>query len=79
MWPREKGKEVARIALDPRAWDRKAIWQHAVKEPVGALPAAILGLLLNILDALSYGMFNMIRGSTPSKNLQSLGLFIVRL
>ena len=79
MWPREKGKEVARIALDPRAWDRKAIWQHAVKEPVGALPAAILGLLLNILDALSYGMFNMIRGSTPSKYLQSLGLFIVRL
>jgi len=74
MWPREKGKEVARIALDPRAWDRKAIWQHAVKEPVGALPAAILGLLLNILDALSYGMILFPLGQPIFEKLGAAGI-----
>lgn len=59
-WPREKGFNVARKIVDPRAWDGKAIYQHAVKEPVVALPAVILGVLLNILDALSYGMLKLL-------------------
>lgn len=57
LWPREKGLHVARTIVDPREWNGKAIWQQAVKEPVAAFPAAVLGALLNILDALSYGMF----------------------
>jgi SulP family sulfate permease len=57
-WPREKGLDIARTVLNPKSWDRKAIVQKAVSEPVGYLPAVILGLLLNILDALSYGMFS---------------------
>jgi hypothetical protein len=31
------------------------IWREAVVVPVGYLPAVILGLLLNLLDAISYG------------------------
>lgn len=57
LWPREKGLDIARTVLNPKRWDRKAIVQKAVIEPFGYLPAVILGLLLNILDALSYGMF----------------------
>jgi SulP family sulfate permease len=48
--------EIAQTVLNPKRWNRKAILQTAVVEPVGYLPAVILGLLLNILDALSYGM-----------------------
>jgi sulfate permease, SulP family len=56
-WPQEKGFDIIRTVLNPKSWDRKAIVQKAVTEPIGYLPAVILGLLLNILDALSYGMF----------------------
>lgn len=33
----------------------KDIWREAVVVPVGYIPAVILGLLLNLLDAISYG------------------------
>jgi SulP family sulfate permease len=56
MWPKERGLDIAKIVMNPKAWDRKVIWQRTVAEPIGYLPAVILGLLLNILDALSYGM-----------------------
>lgn len=55
-WPTEKGVGVLQTIAHPKTWDRKAIFQHAVVEPVGCLPAVVLGLLLNVLDALSYGM-----------------------
>lgn len=44
-----------RTATSPKAWNRRAIWQNAVVAPVSCLPAVIVGLLLNVLDALSYG------------------------
>lgn len=34
----------------------KDVWREAVVVPVGYIPAVILGLLLNLLDAISYGM-----------------------
>jgi SulP family sulfate permease len=40
----------------PKSWDRRAIWRGGVVHPISLLPAVFLGLLLNILDALSYGM-----------------------
>lgn len=58
LWPKEKGLAVLRTIVNPKAWDRKAMFQHAVLEPAGCLPAVVLGALLNVLDALSYGMFN---------------------
>ncbi|KAL2067367.1 hypothetical protein VTL71DRAFT_1792 [Oculimacula yallundae] len=74
MWPREKGINVARTIVDPRAWDRKAIWQNAVKEPVGALPAVVVGALLNILDALSYGMILFPLGQPIFEKLGAAGI-----
>ncbi|KAI5866907.1 sulfate transporter family protein [Durotheca rogersii] len=50
------GFRTARNVVNPKAWDRKVIWRRAIREPVSCLPAVIVGLLLNILDALSYGM-----------------------
>jgi sulfate permease, SulP family len=36
--------------------DKHTLWSKGVVDPVSRIPAVILGLLLNILDALSYGM-----------------------
>jgi SulP family sulfate permease len=57
LWPKEKAYDIARVVANTKAWDRKAIWENAVMAPVGCIPAVVLGLLLNILDALSYGMY----------------------
>jgi SulP family sulfate permease len=58
LWPKEKGYDIARVIANPKAWDRKAIWDNAVLAPASCLPAVILGVLLNVLDALSYGMYS---------------------
>lgn len=54
---RKKGQVVhlVRKIRDPKCWDRRVIWHNVVVTPVASLPAVIVGLLLNILDALSYG------------------------
>lgn len=44
------------LAVNHRRWDRKALWHGAVVMPVFCLPAMAVGLLLNMLDALSYGL-----------------------
>lgn len=49
----------AKVASSPGHWNRKAIWETAVVEPVSCLPAVAVGLLLNILDALSYGEWDV--------------------
>lgn len=36
--------------------DRDTLWEECVQKPLHCLPAVFLGTLLNILDALSYGM-----------------------
>lgn len=43
------------VASNPRRWDTRLLWQNVVVEPVSCLPAVTVGLLLNVLDALSYG------------------------
>jgi len=53
-----KKERVARIGtavLSPKSWDKRAVWVQGVRKPAGYIPSVILGLLLNILDALSYG------------------------
>ena len=47
--------QIARRATNPKSWDAKAIWREGIRRPIGYSPAVLLGLLLNILDALSYG------------------------
>ncbi|KAF4556958.1 Sulfate permease-like protein 5 [Elsinoe fawcettii] len=43
------------IILNPKSWDRQKLSQAALR-PVFVLPAVFLGVLLNLLDALSYGI-----------------------
>ncbi|KAJ6048565.1 uncharacterized protein N7446_011248 [Penicillium canescens] len=48
--------KYSRALANPKTWDRRILWQEAVVRPASLVPAVLLGLLLNILDALSYGM-----------------------
>ncbi|KAK4174705.1 sulfate transporter family-domain-containing protein [Triangularia setosa] len=76
---KERGTKVARgfrTASNPKQWDRHALWQNVVVAPVACLPAVIVGLLLNILDALSYGMILFPLGSPIFANLGSAGISI---
>lgn len=54
---RDQTVHILRVIGDPKCWDRRAIWQNVIIAPVSSLPAVIVGVLLNILDALSYGEY----------------------
>lgn len=54
-WPKEHAFVGLRRVTNPKTWDKKSIWEQGVLQPARYVPAVILGLLLNILDALSYG------------------------
>ncbi|KAK4147737.1 sulfate transporter family-domain-containing protein [Dichotomopilus funicola] len=74
---RNAGGRVASIIpviSNPKRWDRHALWQNAVVAPVACLPAVVVGLLLNILDALSYGMILFPLGSPIFASLGSAGI-----
>ncbi|RYP90556.1 hypothetical protein DL770_003318 [Monosporascus sp. CRB-9-2] len=62
--------------MKPRTWNRRAIWQHAVVEPARCVPSVIVGLLLNILDALSYGMILFPLGNPIFSKLGPAGISI---
>ncbi|PGH12104.1 hypothetical protein AJ79_04503 [Helicocarpus griseus UAMH5409] len=51
-----KGSSWCRRRLNPKTWDRRTIWRKGIIYPTSLIPSIFLGLLLNILDALSYGM-----------------------
>lgn len=68
LWPKEKGYDIVKVVANPRAWNRKAMWENAVKAPIECLPAVILGLLLNILDALSYGSLIFLSSMLPQNH-----------
>lgn len=51
--------EFLQRARNPKTWDRKAIFRAGVVDPVKSLPAVFLGLLLNVLDGLSYGEYTL--------------------
>lgn len=55
--PCEEVIQFLRTLKIPKSWDRKTIWQNVAVIP-GYIPAIILGTLLTILDALSYGTFS---------------------
>ncbi|KAI1764767.1 sulfate transporter family protein [Hypoxylon sp. FL1150] len=63
-------------AANPKTWDKRVIWQKAVIDPVHCLPAVVVGLLLNILDALSYGMILFPLGNPVFANLGPAGISI---
>ncbi|OAA49267.1 sulfate transporter family protein [Metarhizium rileyi] len=67
---------VVKVAVSPHRWDRKALWQNMIVEPISCLPAVAVGLLLNILDALSYGMILFPLGKQLFSHLGSAGISI---
>jgi sulfate permease, SulP family len=58
----------------PKTWSARAIYHEVVVHPVKLLPAVFLGLLLNILDALSYGMIMFPLGNAMFDDLGSDGI-----
>lgn len=46
---------VFKRLANPKTWNWQAVWKYGIRQPLGYFPPVILGLLLNILDALSYG------------------------
>ncbi|KAG6014997.1 hypothetical protein E4U54_004463 [Claviceps lovelessii] len=65
-----------KLAVNPHRWNRKALWNNVVVEPISCLPAVAVGLLLNILDALSYGMILFPLGNQLFSHLGSAGISI---
>ncbi|KAM0332260.1 hypothetical protein ACHAQA_002536 [Verticillium albo-atrum] len=66
----------AKAATSPKVWNRKSLWSNVVVAPVSCLPAVIVGLLLNVLDALSYGMILFPLGKPIFAGLGSAGISI---
>lgn len=58
----------------PKTWNAQAIWRICLVQPVSVLPAVFLGLLLNILDALSYGMILFPLGQPIFEDMGSDGI-----
>lgn len=68
--PWAKGREVAgtacqrlRSLLNPSSWTKEDLWVVGMRYPLLCIPPVVLGLLLNVLDALSYGI---VRALTPA-------------
>ena len=56
-YPSFKGiRKFAHIVCDPKAWDLRQAAHVVILRPASMLPSVFLGLLLNLLDALSYGI-----------------------
>ena len=46
---------TVRALTHPKRWEARYVWEEAVRTPLSLLPCVFLGVLLNVLDALSYG------------------------
>jgi len=57
------GHKFRHVVLNPKSWDMRAIGRAVVLRPASMLPAVFLGLLLNLLDALSYGIILWVASS----------------
>lgn len=73
-WPGTEGAHIVKVIVNPKQWDRTAIVQKVVKEPLGYLPAVMLGCLLNVLDALSYGIILFPLGNPIFADLGPAGI-----
>ncbi|EDN96234.1 hypothetical protein SS1G_01159 [Sclerotinia sclerotiorum 1980 UF-70] len=74
--PENEALPVVETAFNPKRWDKKAIWKNCVMAPVQSLPSVLLGALLNILDALSYGMILFPLGQPIFEKLGAAGISI---
>jgi len=60
------GLNFRQVVLNPKSWDMRAIGRTVVLRPASMLPAVFLGLLLNLLDALSYGIILCVASSVST-------------
>ncbi|PHH67493.1 hypothetical protein CDD82_1424 [Ophiocordyceps australis] len=67
---------TVQVLVKPYCWNRQAIWNNIVLKPISCLPAVAVGILLNILDALSYGMILFPLGKPVFAHLGPAGLSI---
>ncbi|ROT37369.1 sulfate transporter family protein [Sodiomyces alkalinus F11] len=67
---------AAKAATNPSIWTPTALWRNLVVTPASCLPAVMVGLLLNVLDALSYGMILFPLGKPIFAHLGSAGISI---
>lgn len=67
---------LVKSAARPEKWNGKAVLHAVVLNPVKTLPAVFVGLILNILDALSYGMILFPLGNPIFANLGPAGISI---
>ena len=63
------GGRIAQMFSNPKRWDFRMLGRKIVYEPVCMVPAVFLGLLLNLLDALSYGIILFPLGEEAFKDL----------
>ena len=61
-----RSRSIARTAVHPKSWNCQAFWIYGVRQPLELFPPILLGLLLNILDALSYGKLRIMHISVFS-------------
>ncbi|KAL8839501.1 MAG: hypothetical protein Q9170_001724 [Blastenia crenularia] len=64
-----RGRSATTVVVHPKSWDSRLFWDHILLKPASYVPPVILGLLLNILDALSYGMILFPLGQPVFANL----------
>lgn len=67
-------REFANMFRSPKTWNGKALAHTFLLDPARALPAVVVGLILNILDALSYGMILFPLGNPVFANLGPAGI-----
>lgn len=71
-----RGRSCCYLLAHPKTWNFQVVLRETVLHPVKLLPAVFLGLLLNILDALSYGMILFPLGEPLFQDLGSDGIAI---
>ncbi|KAI1001576.1 Uncharacterized protein K3495_g6623 [Podosphaera aphanis] len=65
---------LSQLLSSSQSWDYKITWTNVILTSASILPAVFLGILLNILDALSYGLILFPRGLPPFAKLGSAGI-----
>ena len=70
----KKTRSCAHTLTHPKTWNPRAVWREGIVHPASLLPAVFLGLLLNILDALSYGTILFPLGQAVFEDLGADGV-----
>ncbi|KAF8244954.1 hypothetical protein K440DRAFT_557552 [Wilcoxina mikolae CBS 423.85] len=73
-WPKDGGVNAVKRLFNCQQLNARDIWTHGVAQPITYLPAVFLGLLLNVLDGLSYGMILFPLGESIFSDLGPDGL-----